>query len=137
MIHYFKLCLNCRSLTSTEFIIPLSSSLRKNILLRPQNSPEQQQKFLTSTHIPAMGQFLAVRPKLIKEDEYVLIQSKNALYSFLFSFKVERERKLLVPPPFNVSSLKEYVMNSLTEAIEKTSRQLRDPTGGTYANWLV
>ena len=73
MIDYFKLCLNCRSLTSTEFIIPLSSSLRKNVLLRPQNSPEQQQKILTSTHIPAMGQFLAVRPKLIKEEEYVLI----------------------------------------------------------------
>ncbi|CAF4779034.1 unnamed protein product, partial [Rotaria sp. Silwood2] len=52
-------------------------------------------------------------------------------------FKVDRERKLLVPPPFNVSSLKEYIMTSLTDAIEKSSRHLRDPTGGTYANWLV
>ncbi|CAF4895810.1 unnamed protein product, partial [Rotaria sp. Silwood2] len=44
-------------------------------------------------------------------------------------FKVDRERKLLVPPPFNVSSLKEYIMTSLTDAIEKSSRHLRDPTG--------
>jgi hypothetical protein len=34
-------------------------------------------------------------------------------------------------------SLKEYVMNSLTDAIEKSSRHLRDPVGGSYANWLV
>jgi hypothetical protein len=129
--------LGSRSLTSTEFIIPLSSSLRKNILLRPQNSMEQQQKFLTSTYIPAMGQFLAVRPKLIKEEEYVLMYQKSFVLVLVYSFKVDRERKLLVPPPFNVSSLKEYVMNSLTEAIEKSSRYLRDPTGGTYANWLV
>jgi hypothetical protein len=58
-----------RSLTSTEFIIPLSSLLRKNILLRSQSSPEQQQLFATTTYIPAMEQFLAVRPKLIKEEE--------------------------------------------------------------------
>ncbi len=54
-----------------------------------------------------------------------------------FSFKIDRERKLLVPPPFNVLHLKEYVMNSLTDAIEKSSRHLRDPVGGTYSNWLV
>lgn len=58
-----------RSLTSTEYIIPLSNSLRKNILLRSQNSLEQQQTFLTSTYIPGMNQFLSVRPKLIKEEE--------------------------------------------------------------------
>ncbi|CAF4495199.1 unnamed protein product, partial [Rotaria sp. Silwood2] len=28
-------------------------------------------------------------------------------------------------------------MTSLTDAIEKSSRHFRDPTGGTYANWLV
>ncbi|CAF5194776.1 unnamed protein product, partial [Rotaria magnacalcarata] len=28
-------------------------------------------------------------------------------------------------------------MSSLTDAIEKSSRHLRDPAGGTYANWLV
>ena len=56
---------------------------------------------------------------------------------FPFSFRDEHERKLLVPPPFNVPSLKEYVMNSLTEAIENSSQHLRDPAGGTYANWLV
>jgi hypothetical protein len=55
----------------------------------------------------------------------------------VFSFKIERERKLLVPPPFNVVSLKEYLMSSVTDAIEKTSGHLRDPVGGTYANWLV
>ena len=54
-----------------------------------------------------------------------------------FSFKVERERKILVSPPFNVTSLKEYVMGSLTDAIEKSSRHLRDPVGGSYSNWLV
>lgn len=54
-----------------------------------------------------------------------------------FSFKIERERKILVPPLFNVSSLKEYVMSSLAEAIEKSARHLRDPVGGSYANWLV
>jgi hypothetical protein len=54
-----------------------------------------------------------------------------------FSFRDEHERKLLVPPPFNIPSLKEYVMNSLTEAIENSSQHLRDPAGGTYANWLV
>jgi hypothetical protein len=56
-----------RSLTSKEFVIPLSSSLKKNNLLRPLNSTEKQQQ--TSTYIPAMEQFLAVRPKLIKEEE--------------------------------------------------------------------
>lgn len=59
-----------RSLTSKEFIIPLSSALRKNILFQSQNSMEKQQALITSTHIPAMGQFLAVRPKLIREEEY-------------------------------------------------------------------
>lgn len=54
-----------------------------------------------------------------------------------FSFKDEHERKLLVPPPFNIPCLKEYVMNSLTEAVENSSQHLRDPAGGTYANWLV
>jgi hypothetical protein len=54
-----------RSLTATEFIIPLSNSLRKNTLLRlTQNSIEQQQQ----TYIPAKEQFLAVRPELIKEE---------------------------------------------------------------------
>lgn len=89
--------------------------MRKNTLLCSQNSVS------TTTYIPSMDQFLSVRPKLIKEED----------------FKIERERKLLVPPPFNVIQLKEYVMNSLTEAIEKTSRHLRDPVGGSYANWLV
>jgi len=28
-------------------------------------------------------------------------------------------------------------MTSLTDAIEKSSAHLRDPVGGTYANWLV
>jgi len=51
------------------YIITLSNSLRKNILLRSQNSLEQQQTFLTSTYIPGMNQFLSVRPKLIKEEE--------------------------------------------------------------------
>lgn len=88
-----------------------------------------------------MEQFLAVRPKLIKEDEYVERRKSICWYGeffFLsFSFRDEHERKLLVPPPFNVSILKEYVMNSLTEAIENNSQHLRDPAGGTYANWLV
>jgi len=53
------------------------------------------------------------------------------------SFKVEQERKLLVPPPFSVHCLKDYVMTSLTDAIEKSSKHLRDPVGGSYANWLV
>jgi hypothetical protein len=52
-----------RSLSSNEYIIPLSSALRKNILLRSQNG------ISTTTYIPAMGQFLSVRPKLIKEEE--------------------------------------------------------------------
>ncbi len=60
-----------RSLTSTEFIIPLSSSLQKNTLLHPQNSIEQKQRFTNSTYIPSMKQFLSVRPKLIKQKEYV------------------------------------------------------------------
>jgi hypothetical protein len=55
----------------------------------------------------------------------------------IFSFKIERERKILVPPPFNVTSLKEYVMSSLTDATEKSSGHLRDPVGGSYSNWLV
>ncbi|CAF2524137.1 unnamed protein product [Rotaria sp. Silwood2] len=118
---HFEPHIKARSLTSQEFIIPLSSLLRNNILLRSQNSIEQQQMYATTTYIPAMENFLAVRPKLIKEED----------------FKIERERKLLVPPLFNVTSLKEYVMNSLTDAIEKSSRHLRDPVGGTYANWLV
>jgi len=114
---HFETHMKARSLTSTEFVIPLSSLLRKNLLFRSV----EHQRIATTTYIPAMEQFLAVRPKLIKEED----------------FKVERERKLLVPPPFNVSSLKEYVMNSLIDAIEKSSRHLRDPVGGTYANWLV
>ncbi|CAF3701689.1 unnamed protein product, partial [Rotaria sp. Silwood1] len=118
---HFESHIKARSLTSTEFIIPLSDALRKSVLLHPKNTLEQQQILATSTYIPAMEQFLAVRPKLIKEED----------------FKVDRERKLLVPPPFNVLSLKEYIMNSLTDAIEKSSGHLRDPTGGTYANWLV
>ncbi|CAF3538671.1 unnamed protein product [Rotaria sordida] len=118
---HFEPHIKARSLTSHEFIIPLSSLLRNNLLLRSQNSIEQQHIYATTTYIPAMENFLAVRPKLIKEED----------------FKIERERKLLVPPPFNVTSLKEYVMNSLTDAIEKSSRHLRDPAGGTYANWLV
>jgi hypothetical protein len=59
----------CRSLTADEFVIPLSSLLRKNLLLRSQNSPEQKKLFATTTYIPAMEHFLAVRPKLIKEEE--------------------------------------------------------------------
>ncbi|CAF1123978.1 unnamed protein product [Adineta steineri] len=118
---HFEPHIKARSLTSTEFIIPLSNSLRKNILLRSHNSMEQKQRLATTTYIPAMGQFLTVRPKLIKEED----------------FKLDRERKLLVPPPFNVINLKEYIMNSLTDAVEKSSRTLRDPAGGTYANWLV
>jgi len=58
-----------RSLTSNEFIIPLSSALRKNLLLRSQNSIAQQHLFATTTYIPSMEQFLCVRPKLIKEEE--------------------------------------------------------------------
>ncbi len=60
---HFEPHVKARSLTSTEFIIPLSSSLRKNLLLRSQNSVS------TTTYIPAMEQFLSVRPKLIKEEE--------------------------------------------------------------------
>lgn len=32
---------------------------------------EQKQRFATSTYIPSMKQFLSVRPKLIKQEEYV------------------------------------------------------------------
>ncbi|CAF4475525.1 unnamed protein product [Didymodactylos carnosus] len=56
------------------------------------------------------------------------------MFSILPSIKSERERKLLVPPPFNVASLKEYVMSSITDAIEKSARHLRDPVGGSYSN---
>lgn len=59
----------CRSLTSTEYIIPLSDSLRKNRWLHPHNSTEHKEALITSTYIPAMEQFVAVRPKLIKEEE--------------------------------------------------------------------
>ncbi|CAM4882414.1 unnamed protein product [Rotaria socialis] len=118
---HFESHIKARCLTSTEFIIPLSDSLQTNRLLHPHNSIEHKHALATSTFIPAMEQFMAVRPKLIKEED----------------FKVERERKLLVPPPFNVLNLKEYIMSSLTDAIEKSSRHLRDPAGGTYANWLV
>ncbi|CAF2039726.1 unnamed protein product, partial [Rotaria magnacalcarata] len=118
---HFEPHIKARSLTSHEFIIPLSTHLRNNLLLRSQNSVEQQHYYATTSYIPSMETFLAVRPKLIKEED----------------FKIERERKLLVPPPFNVTCLKEYVMNSLIDAIEKSSRHLRDPVGGSYANWLV
>ncbi|CAF4425475.1 unnamed protein product, partial [Adineta steineri] len=37
---HFEPHIKARSLTSTEFIIPLSNSLRKNILLRSHNSME-------------------------------------------------------------------------------------------------
>lgn len=85
-----------------------------------------------------MEQFLAVRPKLIKEEEYVFVlQWLHRKIISVFSFKVERERKILVPPPFNISNLKQYVMGALPDAIEKSSRHLRDPTGGSYSNWLV
>ena len=102
-------------------------------MLRSQNSVS------TATYIPAMGQFLSVRPKLIKEEEYGITRRfiEEDLRMNIFSFKIERERKLLVPPPFNVASLKEYVMSSLTDAIEKGSSHLRDPVGGSYSNWLV
>lgn len=56
----------CRSLTSKEFIIPLSNLLKKNKVLR---SSRQEQMFTSTTYIPAMEQFLAVRPKLVKEEE--------------------------------------------------------------------
>ncbi|UJR36545.1 hypothetical protein I4U23_029265 [Adineta vaga] len=118
---HFETHVKARSLTSHEFIIPLSSLLRKNTVLHSQNSAEQQHMYATTTYIPAMENFLSVRPKLIKEED----------------FKIERERKLLVPPLFNVLSLKEYIMNSLTDAIGKNSSHLRDPVGGTYSNWLV
>lgn len=58
-----------RSLTSHEFIIPLTNTLRNNMLLRSQNSTEQQHYHVTTTYIPAMEDFQAVRPKLIKEEE--------------------------------------------------------------------
>lgn len=57
-----------RSLTSNEFIIPLSNFLRRNHLFRSANNPEHQRVSMT-TYIPAMEQFLSVRPKLIKEEE--------------------------------------------------------------------
>ncbi|UJR09568.1 hypothetical protein I4U23_013803 [Adineta vaga] len=118
---HFEPYIKTRNLTSTEFIIPLSNSLRNNTVLSSYNSLQQRQKFASSTYIPAMEQFVTIRPKLVKEED----------------FKVDQERKLLVPPPFNVSQLKEYIMHSLTDAIEKSSRHLRDPAGGSYANWLV
>ncbi|CAF1381800.1 unnamed protein product, partial [Adineta ricciae] len=118
---HFEPHIKTRNLTSTEFIIPLSTSLRNNKLLSPYNTFEQRQKFATTTHIPATEHFVTIRPKLIKEED----------------FKTDRERKLLVPPPFNVPNLKEYILNSLTDAVEKSATVLRDPAGGSYANWLV
>ena len=60
---HFEPHVKARTLTSNEFIIPLSSALRKNSLLRSQNA------LTSSTYIPAMGQCISVRPKLIKEEE--------------------------------------------------------------------
>ncbi|CAF0745111.1 unnamed protein product, partial [Didymodactylos carnosus] len=104
-----------KSLTINEFIIPLSASLKKNALLRTHESFAVQKP---TTYIPPMENFLSVRPKLIKEED----------------IKSERERKLLVPPPFNVTALKEYVMSSITDAVEKSAKHLRDPVGGSYSN---
>ncbi|CAF4679377.1 unnamed protein product, partial [Rotaria sp. Silwood2] len=72
---HFETHIKARSLTSTEFIIPLSDAFRNSVLLHSKNSIEQQQISTTSKYIPAMEQFLAVRPKLIKDEEYV-----NAFY---------------------------------------------------------
>ncbi len=76
---------------------------------------------------------------LILEKTMKLFYNRKCSFNniFYFSFKIERERKLLVPPPFNVTCLKEYVMNSLSDAIGKTSSHIRDPVGGSYSNWLV
>ena len=58
------------------------------MLFSRKNSSEQQQILTKLNYIPAMGQFLAVRTKLVREEEYVFlrINSKERLNLYLYYY---------------------------------------------------
>lgn len=101
-------------LTNNEYIIPLTEKLDENNL-------ENHESLIKDGLFPNKNDFVSVRPSIIKEED----------------IRNESQRFILVPPKINISKLKDYVMNSLLEAIKIGFTQIRDPIGGSNANLLV
>ena len=47
------------------------------------------------------------------------------------------ENRAVTSPYFPMDRLKNYMMQALTEAVEKGAAHIRDPIGGTNANLFV
>ena len=54
-----------------------------------------------------------------------------------FIYRTQVENRAVTSPYFPMDRLKIYMMQALTEAVEKGAAHIRDPIGGSNANLFV
>jgi ryanodine receptor 2 len=103
-----------RSMTKHEYVVPLNKQIFENNL-------DRHDFLKCNREFPSPSEIVSVRPSVMSEDEV----------------KHENQKLLLIPPVFDLNSLKQYVINSFTESIRMCSNHIRDPIGGSKSTLFV
>ncbi|XP_052768471.1 ryanodine receptor 2-like isoform X9 [Mya arenaria] len=111
-----------REMTEREYIIPLTDQMLSLSLYR-QLSPTSDGPSIKHT-IPNMDASVSIRPKLTLQKKD--IETRN-----------ESKIKAETSPFFPMDRLKTYMMQALTDAVERGAAHIRDPIGGSNANLFV
>ncbi|KAL3874970.1 hypothetical protein ACJMK2_037916, partial [Sinanodonta woodiana] len=114
-----------RMLTQNEFIIPLVPKVKKISLYRslvPNGNSNNNNNIKHA--IPSMDSSVSIRPHLCLDQKE--IEQRNQSNSLSGA-----------APFFPMDQLKIFIMQALTEAVEKGAAHIRDPIGGSNASLFV
>ncbi|GFR86949.1 ryanodine receptor [Elysia marginata] len=111
-----------RVMTQNEYIIPLTPHTKTLSLYK--NADGDGDNMGIKSQIPSMDESVSIRPQLaISERE---IQDR-----------IQRSGRDSTAPYFPMEKLKSFIMQALTQAVEKGAAHVRDPIGGSNANLFV
>ncbi|KAL4238125.1 Ryanodine receptor 2 [Mactra antiquata] len=111
-----------RFMTENEYILPLTKSMQELSLYR-QLSPNSD-TFKIKHTIPNMDASVSIRPKLCLGKSEISARNQTKNHSE-------------TSPYFPMDRLKTYMMQALTDGVEKGAAHIRDPIGGSNANLFV
>ncbi|KAK3736855.1 hypothetical protein RRG08_000604 [Elysia crispata] len=111
-----------RMMTQNEYIIPLIPNTKSLSLYKTISGDSENMSI--KSQIPSMDESVSIRPQLaISEKE---IQDR-----------IQRSGRDSTAPYFPMEKLKSFIMQALTQAVEKGAAHVRDPVGGSNTNLFV